>query len=497
MSERPLPPVQEAAFRGMVSNERVTVPVGYVSLAQNFYLDDGVYVPRDGLIALGQPAEARVQGIVNFVELDGTPHLLVFSDADMHEYDWSAGTWDTTDLGTAGVTVDPSEDLEFVQSRGRLVVTDGVNTPWMLTPDGVGGWTFTVLSNAPIGDGVELYYAKAFFYDLPAEENEFEWSDEADPANGYEANDQVWEFGQRDTGRIVAMRALNELMVILKQDSASMLMGAVDEDFRTNAVREGLSETEGCIGRRAAIVYEGDVYVLSQEGPRVAIGGQRWQPLDLVNPGDAEIDVLEDIWSGMNRSEWVNALSFIDTKRGHIGWLVPRGSSTDLNYALVFAVREGAWQIFTWGGDFDFTAVADVEDINGEEYVLFGDEDGTVYQYGSGATSDAGTAIEYVLRSRPYGRSTPSVLKRLVEVHMRLNLTTDVTAQIRPVQDGVVGQGLVFGLSGTTGRRLFRAGMNATGYHPGWELYLNTAGQAISVESVTTFLTAAGMYGQL
>lgn len=490
-----MPPVSEPRFAGMLSNARADVPVSMVSYAENYFLDDGVWVPRPGTVSLGRPGGAnRIQGIVNFVELDGTQHLLVFSNADMHEYNWGTGLWTTTDLNAAGVTVDPSEDLEFVNSRGRLVVTDGVNTPWMVNWTGA-AWNFTVLANAPVADGVELYYAKAFFYDIPAEENEFEWSDEADPANGYEANDQVWEFAQRDSGRIVAMRALNELMVILKEDSASMLMGAVDDQFRTNAVREGLSETEGCVGRRAAVVYEGDVYVLSQEGPRIAVGGQRWQNLEVMNG----VDVLEDIWSGINRSEWQNAIGFVDSQRAHVGWLIPRGSGTDLNYAIVYAVRDGAFQIFQFPAAWDITAVAEVEDDEGNEYLLIGTEDGYVYQYGGSATDDAGTAIPTTLRSRPYGRSMPSVEKRLVEVHLRLYQTGDLVGELRPVVDGVVGSGKRFGLAlgnADPRRRLFRAGMNVVGREPGWELYV-ASGTPVSVEAATTFLTNVGAYGNV
>lgn len=480
----------------MVANTRVDIPVGMVSYAENYYLDDGVWIPRPGTVSLGQPGGAnKIQGIINYVELDGTQHFLVFSNADMFEYNWGAGTWAQTDLNLVGVTVDPGEDLEFSNSRGRLVVTDGVNTPWMVEPDGLGGWTFTVLGNAPIAAGCDIYYNKVFFYAIPAEENEFEWSDEADPANGYEAENQVWEFAQRDSGRILAMRALNEAMLIFKEDSASMLMGQVDANFQTNAVREGLSETEGVIGRRVPVVYEGDVYVLSQEGPRVARGGQRWEQLEMLNG----VDVLEDVWSGINRNAWSNAIGFVDTQRAHVGWLVPRASSTDLNYAIVYAVRDGAFFIFQFPSAWDVTAVAEVEDDNGVEFMMFGTEDGYVYKYDPSLTDDNGSDLPTTLRSRPYGREMPSVEKRLVEVHLRLYQTGDLTGLIRPVSDGVVGDGRRFGLalgSAAARRRLFRAGMNVAGREPGWELYI-PSGCPVSVETAMTFLTNMGAYGNV
>jgi len=494
MSEKRLPAVTENEFKGMWANSRAVAPLGFHLLAQNFFVKGNTVVPRDGMVSLGDPSGAGddVQGCVEFVELDGTQHWLVFSGGDMHEYDFVGGSWTTTDLSSEGVTMSSATRLSFANSRGRLVVTDGVNVPWLLEGT-TGAWTFTALSNAPIASGCDIYYDKVFFWGIGGEENEFEWSDEGDPANGYEANDQVWEFAQRDAGRIISMKPMNEVMNIFKEDSSSMLMGAVDEDFRTNAVREGLSETEGCVGQRAAVVFDGDVYFLSQNGPRVSLQGQRMVKADEIEGGD----IVEDFWDTVDTGEWQNSVAVIDKKNRLVIWLVPVDSAK-LNQALVYSPETGAFTTFKWNSSFDFNAACPVEDANGDEWVLFGDKDGTVYKYGDRSFSDAGTAIPYVLRSRYYGRSSPSVVKRLAEVQLLFNLETDLEGEMRPHALGKSEQqARGFGVRDETGRFRYRRGFNFVDYAPGWEVSLERDGQGFSVESAVTILTALGIYGDM
>lgn len=494
MAERTLPPVQEGPYIGMVANRRMAVPVNAVSYAQNIYLDDGVWVGRPGMTSLGELVAANnVQGIAFHQELDGTTHWLAFCAGDMFEYDEDAESWTQTDLSSEGITMSPTALLDFANSRGRLIVADGVNDPWMLSGT-TGSWTFTTLSSARAGAGVDVYYDKLFIWDLPdPDQNEFEWSDEGDPENGYVADDQVWEFAQRDSGRIVAMVPLNEAMAILKEDSATWLTGAVDEDFQTNANREGLSETEGAAQLHTALVVDGDIYLLSTAGPRMIRQGT-WVRIN----EQGGFNVLEDVWKDINQDTWDSAFAFFDKDRRLVVWMVPTGVSSEIYTGLVYSVDSQGWSVFTWdSSEFDFTAAAGVEDDEGREFVLIGTSDGRVFKFGAASWDDSDVAIERVLRSRPYGRSTPTVVKRLVRLDLMLNLQTDINAEVRPIQNGEVLEGRLFGLEDRRGRKRYVRGFNAMGYDVGWELYQNKREETFSVEASVTSLTVAGIWEDL
>lgn len=476
----------------MYANARVAIPPSYSQYVQNYFVEDGAYVPRPGLTSLGVLSAGNdVQGVVQFNLLDGTRYLLAFCNADMYEYDEVAGTWSVTDLGTEGVTMAPSGDLAFANSRGRLIVTDGVNLPWMLEDDGAGGWTFTVLTEAPIANRCVVYYDKVFFYDIPNAENEFEWSDEGLPTDGYAADDQAWTFAQTDAGRIRGMAPFNDYLDIFKEDSCTYLMGSVEDTFQTDAVREGINETQGTIAGGSVVVLDGDAYLLSQEGPKAVGAGQQWVDL---NEDPNSNDLLRDFWSTVDRSTWHTAIAFRDLRRRHVGWLVPTAATGELNTAIVYCTDAQAFTVFKFDNH-NFTAATSFEDQDGDEFVVFGDEDGEVFLYGNPAVrSDAGSAISFILRSRNYGRSTPHIQKRLVEVMLRLDLETDFDAVMSPSIEGEVQEGIPFGLYDRTGKYTYRRGFNDAGYYVGWELAASTNGQAAAIEAAVTMVTGVSMH---
>jgi len=488
MTEEQMQPVQENGWRGMFANRRLNVPNGHVLLAENFYLDDGTWRPRPGTVKLGSTlgnGTDKVQGIIQYEELDGTYHLLAFVGGNMFEYDWVGGSWTETDLSANSIAMDSGADLDFCLSRGRLIVTDGVNDPWMWD-----GSSFTTLTNAPIASGCTIYYDRVFFYEVISNRVEFQWSNVADPVNGYGGDNQAWEFAQADTGSIAAMVGLNDFMPVFKQDSIGRLTGRVSDQFQTDAVREGISETEGAIALRSVQVIEKDVFYLSQVGPRALIDGmQRVQ----INETDAGDDFLEDEWSKLNVAERDRSITVYDQSRGHVLFMIP---TTDefLSDALVFNIKNGSWQKFSFAHNVT-AAVGPAEDPDGNEWVLLGDDSGNVYQYGDATnTSDDGAAITFTLRSKMYGREIPTVLKRLIEARFLFNLpNASTTGEVRPVVDLETKTGKTFNFS-KTGRQRYRRGFNHVGYGVGWELFVDGLDEEVEVESVLVRMTQAGIY---
>lgn len=498
MSERQLPIVGEGPFYGMMANSRADAPPGFALYLENMYVEDGEFVGRKGLVkTTGQLASgADIQGIYQWEMLDGTQYTCAFAGGDLHVYDWGADSWTTYDLSAEGLTVSTTGDINCCTSRGRLVGTDGVNKPFMITGElGGVGESFTELASAPVAHRCGVYYDKVFFWDIPGYENEFQWSDEGDPTSGYAGSNQAWEFAQTDAGRILGMAPLNERMDILKEDSATLLLGAVDENFQTLAVREGLSETEGTVAGGSVLIYQGDVYCLSANGPRVIRQGQAYQSIheDL----QRGIDYLRDIWEDVDRAEWASSIGWVDKTEGHLGWLVPfSGDSGVLHKAIVYNAREPGWSIFDFDG-FDLTAVGSVEDTSGNEWVMFGDTDGYVYKYRSGYAQwdDDTTAITNICRGRLLGGDAPTLQKRLVELHFQLYLTTDFEGWTKVNVDGTVGHERAFGLHDYVGKKRYRRGCNQMGYRLGWEIGNDKNDQTFTLTKVLAFMSAVGMHG--
>lgn len=491
--EKALPPIQENRWLGMVANKDAYLRVGEVLLAENFYLSEGAWRPRPGLVRLPTfTGTGAIQGLIQWGTLSGTRITTAFRDGNMFEYNWTTNAWTKITLSGVGITMNATATLDACVSRGRLIVTDGVNRPWMLSIAAGGARTYTTLTNAPIARGCDVYYDKVFFFDIPGAEITFEWSDEGNPATGYAANSQSWEFAQTDQGPVRALAPLNNMVNVLKEDSTAAVYGAVEESFQTDAVREGVSETEGTIAPGSVVVAGGDVFFLGQKGPRRIVVGERMVPIDeRSDETGVRVNRLRDLWDTVNRDAWDRSIGLYDSQRNHVWWFVPTGTGTALSRALVYHVNEDAWSTYTFAES--IRAACQAEDDEGAEHLLLADATGKVYRVAfDNVWSDAGAPVARTLRSRFYGQSTPSIVKRLQEVRLKLDLLTDLTATVSYNKAGVIGGAKSFSKAGVTGEQRYRRGFDVTATSLGWELKQSVVNQAASVTSALTILSAIG-----
>jgi len=498
--ERALQPVSESTWLGMHANKNVATPVATVSLAQNFYLDGSKWRMRPGILQAGAQLRGGgndIQAVGHFQELDGTAHTFCICEGYLFEYNWGTDSWGSgTLLSGVSITTSTTAKLDWAVSRGRLIVTDGVNDPWMWD----GASTYTTLTAAPVSTGVRVYYDKIFFFGLAGTDAVvFEWSDEGDPTAGYSGANQDWQFAQTDTGAITNLVALNEHMNVFKEDSIADLRGAVEDTFQTDAVREGISETEGTPGQWNAIVVNGDVYYLSVNGPRVLRGGVRLQELDIDQNGDG---TLVPIWDAFEKTELQNAVAVYDKQRKHILWFIAQAGEVTRYTGLLYSLESGAWSTLKFASSYNFISIAPVEDTDGNELSMFGDDDGNVYIYGDAANTDD-NALGFVarLRSRQYGQSLALAEKRLSQLDLVINILAAPTGGFRgltrPYINGEEWAGpdsleKYFGFD-TIGRKRYRRGFNATGQTVGWDFEVNalTGGQCEVHASLTQITTSS------
>jgi hypothetical protein len=498
-TERVLPPISEVGFLGMHATSEHTVPLRYVGLAENFYLDGRAWKMRPGIRQAGSQLTGGsgkpVQMVAHFEALDGTYYTVAICNADLFTYNWATNAWAQTDLATKSITIDSSAKCDWAVSRGRLIVTDGVNKPFMFDPSGP---TYTTLTNAPIAGGDEIYYDKAFLYDLPgANGNVFEWSDEGDPVNGYAGENQDWEFAQTDGGPVTCMVGLNEKMVVMKEDSIALLKGAVEDSFQTDAVREGVSETEGTMGKWNVVVVEGDVYHIAKTGPRTISGGYRLLPLDR----DSEnVNTLGPHWDEFDTNELANAIVFYDRKRNHIVWLTALAGETAKYEGLLYSIEEGSFSRITFASTWDFQCAASVENLTGEELVMLGDDDGNVWIYGEDNLYTDNTAGYLArIRSRQYGSSLGTVEKRIVQVDLTIHVASNpATFSTRAFIDGITDLDYFSSTDRArtvqrTGKYKYRRGMNHVGETVGWELRVSSDEGVIELHQAQTQLTASAV----
>lgn len=209
--------------------------------------------------ALGQVGSRVPQGIYQAPQTDGTVVNLVFCGGKMYRVTTPTTVVDITPA--AGVTIDSSARRVWaVPFLGALVVSDGVNRPWLATNLTATPCTGTYLTDvASAWDGPPaVYYGKVFGF----RDGTLEWSEEADAHTGY-ANatyDNTWVLAQTSTSPIVALAATDGALYVFRRDSITAIAGAVTKDFTTSGVRDAVHPTLGTVSAASVVLGTDDLW---------------------------------------------------------------------------------------------------------------------------------------------------------------------------------------------------------------------------------------------
>jgi hypothetical protein len=190
--------------------------------------------------------------IINFVMVAG--RLFRVSGAD----GGSAGTF--TDVSPVGITIDRDQfgRVYFCSIVGMLIVTDGVNPPWIGT-----NLTNTPITGAYIDyDGAAVAWSAfgkpivkdgALIFMLNqvggvSRRVDISWSIAGDPTQGYQQPnfDYNWTLETNDADVLFAIEATEQAVIYWRQNSFSAAFGTVGADFRSTATRDSETFNVGC-----------------------------------------------------------------------------------------------------------------------------------------------------------------------------------------------------------------------------------------------------------
>ena len=172
--------------------------------------------------------------------------------------------WTQEITGAVGAVYDgtSADTLVFdsIALNDKIIFTDGVGTPFMYDCTNE---TFTKLSAAPKAKRVTVYYQKVVFGAITetGKQNRIEWSEEGQPDVGYDDTgyDNLWVFGQQDTGPVVAVEGTNDALYVFKRTSISAVRGPTEDAFTAAGTREGVSTEVGALGPYCTTIGENSV----------------------------------------------------------------------------------------------------------------------------------------------------------------------------------------------------------------------------------------------
>ena len=406
---------------------------GRAALLQNVYPLDAEegegLVGRPGFAASDTAGQTGLgQGVHQFTKLDGTEtRCYVFAGS---LYTWST-TQTATDLTVLGLSA--TARVSMVTFANTLILSDGLMSP--IQWDGKS--TFTVLTNCPPLYGQPTVYSAKLFGIKASDRATFVWSEENNPAIGYQATvsgftyANAWTIAQTDANPLVALRGTNAALYYWRERSTGAVFGKVNSTFVTTATHDALSTT---VGTKSAwgIAAHGEGFLFPDADGRphrlVPRGGvvPVWQPFreTLVN---------------IPRASLVNA----------IGIDYPAARLVLIGYAETLQTYPTVWLVYRDTPDgfkaagifrgFTATAAGVVKDDTGVPVWVHLDASGHVYRHGNPdgvVWDDAGVAITHVVQATPMAGDGPSDIQ-----FTRLDLFTRVTGPLTLTLDYATPRG--------------------------------------------------------
>lgn len=417
---------------------------GKYLVGQNVYpLDPAV---GDGLVGrpgfrvvgsqLGSAGRRRVQGTYEFTRKSGTKYRIAIVGGHFYTLDWGTEVWTevltAANFVTAAVTLSQTARIAFLTFSDKLLISDGVNTPWLW--DGTTNGGITKLTNAPVFYGQPTTYVGRIFGIKATDPATFVWSQPDDATIGYEAGgyNNAWTFTQTDSNRLYRMVGTNEALFALRARSGSIITGTVTANFASASTKDALSETLGTKSPwGVAVIGTNDlIFPDANMHPHLLVPGG--QPTPIWTP-------FRETLAGVPNDQTEKAISLFWPPASLLLMAMCDEGATEANMILVYDVK-GPLPIAVgvWNG-FEITDMSVMTDSQDEAFLFHGDSTGYVYLHGNpdGSIWDdrfaAGTvAIEHILELQSLGYSTKRE-KIFDRIDLALRSLTAMTLQVSAI----------------------------------------------------------------
>lgn len=356
---------------------------------------------RQGRTAYGASGAANTRLLTNF----GNTHLVRAVGTKL-QYNSSGTTW--TDI-TGTFTNTDWDSANFDIGGPVLLLTNGTDTPQYWN-----GSALTANAAMPKGkyvatDNIRVYTAgvsgseDSIYY--CAFEDALDWSSAE--------NSGIVQYYTALGGGITALHAFNGTIWAFKKDAFAIIYHTGDSRQTHRLVP--ISDNIGCVSYKT--VLEVGPYLIWLGADNVYIGA-----------GDAAREIGHDIKTfldDINTAALSNAFAFGTNQRYYL--CIPTGSNTECDTCLVYDYTYKKWLPYSITlGSLRFGA-----QLNGVSYA--GNDSGQTYKMNDG-TTDAGTAVPWMVQSKPYDDGIKEAEKELWEMHMQgyFPAGTTLTVEIAP-----------------------------------------------------------------
>jgi hypothetical protein len=256
-----------------------------IEQGSGFYARPGMNLLFGGSPLVTQATAFRGQGIISHTDLSGTTYNFVVFAGKLWRSDAQFVT--ATDVTPAGITIDPTVTTRVYGTSfaNTLVITDGVNRPWLATNLSATPITGTNIQFNAANDPWSVYgpfrlYAGSGFAILNSVNSvsartDLVWSAPGDLSTGYQQTnyDYRWTMGQTEADALTAIYGTNTGLVYWREHSIGIISGIPGPNLQSTHTDDAVSRNIGTLAPQSIVGYGTVLYFTD------AIGRPyRWVP---------------------------------------------------------------------------------------------------------------------------------------------------------------------------------------------------------------------------
>lgn len=237
---------------------------------------------------LGQAASRRGQGLYTHIAEDGTAYNFIACGGKLYRTDSTLTVF--TDVTPVGVSITSglTSRVYFESLGDTLIVTDGVNRPWLGTNLSATPITGTYVDYDGGGTAWSAYgrptvYGGAVFFIMDIDgassaRSDLIWSEPNQPGVGYQQTnyDNRWTLSQTSGAPIYAILGTNAALYYWREDSIGTISGPVGPDLSTSSTHDAVSFHIGTMFPASVQLYGNTIFFCDQIGRphRMQVGGR-------------------------------------------------------------------------------------------------------------------------------------------------------------------------------------------------------------------------------
>lgn len=325
-----------------------------IEQGSGFYARPGMNLLNGGTQLTGNASPFRGQGTITHTDLSNVTYNFVFFGGKMYREDATFTT--ATDVSPVGITIDPAVATRVYGTSfaNTLVVTDGVNRPWLATNLSSTPITGTYIDYDSGGTtwsafGPFRLYAGSFFCILNQVNNvqrrtDISWSNPGDASTGWQQTnfDFNWTLGQTEADPLTAIYGTNDGLYYFRETSIGKIVGIPGPNLQNSHTDDSVSKNIGTLAPQSLVGYGTLLYFTDAIGrPYRIVPGADPEPIWLQMRGIVNTQTVG--FSGVTRN--VTAAAFEFTTNTYIVaiWSPIPAQSCPAVEGYIFDMRTGKY----------------------------------------------------------------------------------------------------------------------------------------------------------